>query len=123
MAGNRGRALGPVLFLCAGMHAPAGREIQNRHSNGDAVFDLVEDERAGAVGDVGRDLDAAVHGAGVEDDGVLFGQVEAVVRETIVDRIFAKRREVGRILPLALYSEDHDDVRPADGVLYVGANR
>ena len=49
---------------------PAGQQIQHRHAHGDAVGDLLENHRVRAVGDLGRDLDAAVHRPGMHDDHV-----------------------------------------------------
>src|SRR3954463_9176417 len=48
----------------------AAEEIQNRHADGHAARDLVEDHGAGAVGDGGIELDTPVDGTGVHDDGV-----------------------------------------------------
>src|SRR5947209_10762764 len=50
----------------------SSEEIQHRHPHGDAVRDLLQDDGAlRVVGDVAGDLHAAVHGAGMHDDGVL----------------------------------------------------
>ena len=51
----------------------SGEQIQHRHPHRDAVGDLLEDHRIRAVGDVGIDLDAAVHRPGVHDDHVGLG--------------------------------------------------
>ena len=47
--------------------------LEHRHAHGDAVAHLVADDRLRAVGDVGGDLDAAVHGLRVHDDGIRAG--------------------------------------------------
>ena len=51
--------------------AGAEQQVQDGHAHGDAVADLVEDQRAGQVGHLGGDLDPAVHGPGVHDQGVV----------------------------------------------------
>ena len=48
----------------------AGAEVEDSHADSDAVGHLLEDDAAGGVGDVAVDLDAAVDGARVHDDGV-----------------------------------------------------
>jgi branched-chain amino acid transport system permease protein len=47
----------------------AAAKVKHGHADGDAVGDLLEDDAAGGVGDVGVDLDAAVDGTWVHDDG------------------------------------------------------
>ena len=41
----------------------AGKRLEHRHAHGDPHLDLLADEGLRSVGDVGRDLDAAVHRA------------------------------------------------------------
>ena len=49
----------------------AQQQVEHGHPHGDAVGDLLDDHRAGRVGDVGGDLHAAVHRAGVHHDRVV----------------------------------------------------
>src|ERR671936_1233662 len=44
--------------------ASAREQQEHRHAHGDTFGDLIEDDRVGAVGDLRRQLDAAVHGTG-----------------------------------------------------------
>src|SRR5258706_2099742 len=69
------------------------QEIQDRHADGDAVGDLLEDHRVRAVGDGAVDLDAAVHRSRVHDDDVRLRQPRAlgVQPEQVV--VLARRRE------------------------------
>src|ERR1051325_12179080 len=53
------------------------KQIQHGHPHRDAVGDLLENHRIGSVGDVGRDLDAAVHRTGMHDDHVGFRPLDA----------------------------------------------
>src|ERR1051325_3053479 len=56
------------------------KQIQHGHPHRDAVGDLLENHRIGSVGDVGRDLDAAVHRTGMHDDDVGPGQLHPLLR-------------------------------------------
>ena len=47
------------------------QQVQHRHASGDAVAHLVDDHRARQVGDLGADLDAAVHRPRVHHEGVV----------------------------------------------------
>ena len=56
-----------------------GRQaVQQSHPDGDAVGDLLLDDRASAVGDLRIDLDALVHRARVHDQGVRPRQLHAL---------------------------------------------
>src|ERR1051325_3709908 len=58
------------LALSVRLRFLAGEQIQHGHPDRHAVGDLLEDDRVRPVGDIGVDLDPAVHGAGVHDDDV-----------------------------------------------------
>ena len=47
---------------------------------------------------------------------------EAFVGEAIMDRVFAKGRKIGGVLPLPLNAEDHNNIGPADRVCDVRTN-
>src|SRR5262245_22324371 len=49
----------------------ADQEVEDRHAHGDPVRHLLEDDRVGPIGHLGRHLDAAVDRAGVHDQNVL----------------------------------------------------
>src|SRR5262245_45837796 len=51
----------------------ARQRLEHRHAHRDAHLDLLADERLGAVGDAGVDLDAAVHRAGMHHQRVRLG--------------------------------------------------
>src|SRR5688572_28761469 len=53
----------------------------------------------------------------MENDRVLLCEIESIIRQTVMDRIFAQCREVSRILPLALDAQYHHDIGALDGVL------
>src|SRR5215203_3945690 len=52
----------------------AGEEVEDGHPHRDAVGDLLEDHGVGAVRQLARDLDAAVHRPRVHDDDVVLRQ-------------------------------------------------
>src|SRR5262245_48387770 len=58
----------PFLSSCV-LSGPftAGQQEQDTHPHGDALGDLVEDHRVRPVGDLRRELDAAIYGAGMHD--------------------------------------------------------
>src|SRR5262245_42012462 len=45
----------------------AGEQEEDGHAHGNAVGDLIHDQRGGAVGDVAGDLDTAIDRSGMED--------------------------------------------------------
>ena len=55
----------------------AGEQIEDGHAHRDAVGHLLQDHRVAAVRHLARDLDAAVHRAGVHDDHVVLRRREA----------------------------------------------
>ena len=48
----------------------ARQQEQHAHAHGHALGHLVEDDGVRAVGDLGRQLDAAIHGPGMHDQDV-----------------------------------------------------
>ena len=88
----------------------AEQQVEHGHPDADAVGDLLDDGRAQAVGDLGGDLHAAVHRAGVHDDGVLGQQRHPVDVEAVAAAVLAGAREVGGVHPLALDPQHHHDV-------------
>src|SRR5215470_5656268 len=72
---------------------PAREKIQHGHPHGDAVGDLFKNHRIRTVGDVRRDLDAAVHWPGVHDDDVGLRQLHALRRHPEDIEVLAQRRE------------------------------
>src|SRR5262249_51514314 len=82
-----------------GLPSPGGprqKEIEDRHPDRHAVGDLLEDERTVRVGDVGGDLDAAVHGPGVHDDGLRPGAGEPRRGQAVALEVLARGREERR---------------------------
>src|SRR5713101_7774070 len=54
----------------------SAEQIQHRHADGQAVGDLLENRGVRTVGDLGRDLDAAVDRSGSKKQYVRLGQLE-----------------------------------------------
>ena len=103
-----------VSVVGVGAVGAAGRrrqeQVQDGHPDADPVRDLLDDGRARRVGDLGRDLDAAVHRTGVHDDGVVGQQRHPAGVQPVPAAVFAHRREVRGIHPLGLHPEHHHDV-------------
>ena len=60
----------------------------------------------------------AVDRAGVHDDRVLRGALQALGVQTVKRRVLAQRREEAALHPLALDAEHHHDVRPLDRLVH-----
>src|SRR3954462_5099426 len=75
-------SVSPASALCGlgELGATAGEEIQDGHPYGDAVGDLVENDAERSVGDIGIDLDAAVHRARVENQNLVWRTLEPLAR-------------------------------------------
>ncbi len=58
----------------------------------------------------------------MQDYGVLLREIESFVSQTVVDRVFAKCRKIGRILTFALDAEDHHDVGAGDRIFDMRTN-
>src|SRR6476659_6050775 len=84
----------------------AREEIEHRHAYGHAVRHLVEDHAVRTVGDVGVDLDAAVHRARVKDEQVLRRALESLARDAEDAVVLAQRGNVARLHALELETQD-----------------
>ena len=107
-------ALDQQLHHCASS-CSAGEQVEHRHPHRDAVGDLLEDHRVGAVGDLRLDLDAAVHRPRVHDDHVRLGALRAARRSA--RRALKYSRSDGMkcaLHPLVLDAQHHDDVGAVD---------
>src|SRR5215831_17817163 len=58
------------------MFSYACQEVKNRHPDGNAVGDLLENYRIGSVCDLRRDFYAAVHRTGMHDEHIGFGELQ-----------------------------------------------
>lgn len=85
----------------------AEQQVQDGHPGGDAVGDLLDGRAAVGVGDLGGDLHAAVHRAGVHHDGVLGHLRHAVAVEPVPAGVLALGREEGRVHAFALHTQHH----------------
>ena len=103
-----------MFLLCS-----SGQEIEDGHSDGHAIFDLVEDDRLFAVGRVAVEFDAPVDGAGVHDDDVLAEAVEEAFIDAVGEAVFAQGGEERLVLALELDAKDVGDVAPFEGVAEV----
>lgn len=85
--------------------------VENRHSYGDSVFNLVVDEGAFVIHDGVAEFDAAVHGTGVHEVKAAFCDFfEACVSDTVELVVFADGGEEGGVLAFHLDAEEVDDV-------------
>ena len=101
----------------------AGEQVQQRHPDGDAVRDLVGDQRLGAGRDIGRDLDALVHRPRVHDQRIGLGAPHPRVIETESRRVFTHRRQQPALHPLPLDPQRHHDIGVAQRGVHVGRHR
>ena len=84
--------------------------VEAGHAHGDAVGDLLGDERGRPLGDLGRDLDAAVHRARVHHERVLAQPRGALDGEPVARGVLAQAREQRRVAALVLDAQQVDDV-------------
>src|SRR5690606_22609840 len=94
-----------------------GEEVEHRHSHGDTVRDLVQDDRVRAVRDVAVDLHPAVHRPGVEDQDVAWRALEPLARHTEHAVVLAQARDEPRVHALELKAQHVQRVRPLDRFL------
>src|SRR5687768_5987017 len=59
----------------------------------------------------------------MKDDRIFVCELKSLVCKTVMDRVFAKRRKVSRVLTLALDAKDHHDVSSFDRVFDFGSYR
>src|SRR5574337_1080554 len=97
----------------------AGKEIEQGHSNRETVFHLIQDQRTGSVGDIRRDLDPSIDGAGVHDQCIGSGDLQSLGGEAEQSRILPKRGEQPGLLALGLQPEHHDDIDVGNGPIQV----
>src|SRR5678815_1477580 len=83
------------------MFRSAGQQVEDRHTHGDAVGDLVENHRVRTIGDLRRDLDAAVHRSWMHDHHVRLGQLRARLGHAEHVEVLAQRGEVGAFHPVS----------------------
>ena len=93
---------------------PRGQQVEQGHPDGDAVGDLRLDERARAVRDRRRDLDAFVHRPRVEDRRVGPHPRDARLAEPPRVRVLADRRQESGVLPLLLEAQRDHGVRAVE---------
>ena len=97
-------------WVADGGFGAAEQQVQDGHPDGHAVGDLLDDGAAVGVGDLGGDLHAAVHRAGVHHDGVLGHPRHAVAVEAVAAGVLALGREEGGVHALALHAQHHHRV-------------
>lgn len=92
-----------------------GAEVENGHTDGYAVRDLVEDNRAGGIGEFGVDFNAAIDRAGVHDEGGGLEPSGALSVEAEHSGVLAEGGEVGGGLAFVLNAEEEDGVGVGEG--------
>ncbi len=86
------------------------QQIEKSHAYGDAISDLFQDARLGAISNLRRNFNAPVHRTGMEDDGIRLGATEAFGVELVKEHVI--RGGKGRLVEtLGLDSENEYDVR------------
>jgi len=107
------------LFVDAFQRCPAGEQVKDGHPHRDAVGHLFVDDGAGAVGGGVLYLHAAVHGAGVHDDDLLFAAIEPLRGQGEKLVVLADRREHVPLLALLLDAEHLDHVQVGEHLVQV----
>ncbi len=112
------RSMIRVPWFCVGLAFERGmralgsaehEEIKDCHTHGDAVGDLFEHSGLRAVGDFRRDFDAAIDGAGMQDQRVGLGKSHAFGVELVEKDVVALRE--GRLVEaFSLHAQNDDDV-------------
>src|ERR1700722_9516154 len=85
--------------------------VEKSHTNLEAVGNLLQDARLGAIGNARIDFQAADHGTGMQNERVFSGEAQALGRELKLQNIFFGRE--GRFVETLSLHAEHDD--------YVGA--
>ena len=71
------------------MSIGSSQEVQYRHSDGDAVCDLLKDDRVLAIGQICRELYVAIDWSGMHDRDRFCGFVDFLFRHAKEPVIFA----------------------------------
>ena len=111
-----------LITLRAVLFVGAGEQIEHSHADRDAVGDLIQNQRAATVGNLGRDFDPTIHRPRMHDDGIRRRKAKMVEMQTVMHRILAHRRKEGISLTLALHAEDHHYIGIRDCVLDASLN-
>src|SRR5687767_11571829 len=112
----RGSTTRPPLSSFFMVH-PAREQIQNGHAHRHAVPHLIEDHRIRSVRHFRRDLDTAIHRAGMHDDHVGPREPQAALRHAEDAEVFPLRREVRAFHTLQLDAQEHDHVGVGDRLI------
>src|SRR5690349_14870395 len=96
---------GDVAFF----RGPRGEQEKQRHSNGNAIGDLLEDAGLRSIGDFGSDLHATIHGTGVKNDGVGPGMAESFGVE-LIEKNIVPGGKCGLVEAFGLDAEDENDI-------------
>src|SRR6266571_7801939 len=89
---------------------PSRQQVEHGHPHGDAVGDLIENDRVRPIRHGAVDLDPAVHRAGVHDDRIRPGTPGALDGQAVEVVVLARRREGAALLTLPLDAQHHHDV-------------
>src|SRR6516165_398080 len=95
------------------------QRLEHRHAHRDAHLDLFADQRLGAVGDAGIDLDAAVHRPRMHHQRVRPRIGELLRIEAEIGKVFLGRGHERAVHALALQTQHHDDVGVAQALAHV----
>ena len=98
-------------------------QVQDGHADMHAVGDLLHDDGSRTVGDLRRDLHAAVHRTRMQHDAVVGKQSGAAYVEPVSAGVLIARREVRGIHPLGLHAQHHHRVGSRKCVVEVVGDR
>ena len=98
-----------MRFLHQFFRSADQEQIEQSHAHGDSVGDLLEDTRLRAVGDFGSDFDAAIHRAGMKNDGIWLGEAESFCAELIKKNV-VRGGKSRLVKALGLHAQNENDV-------------
>src|SRR5580700_2264324 len=109
----RGRPFPGLLHFGSGMRlffrAAHKKQEEQRHADGDPIGDLLEDAGLRTVSDFRSDLHAAIHRAGMENDGVGLGEAQTLGAELIEKNVVCGGKR-GFMKALGLHAENEHNV-------------
>src|SRR5262245_11570812 len=125
LASRIGRRSAAIMGACPRPLRPSRirqvprQRLEHGHAHRHAHLDLLADQRMGAVGDRGVDLDAAVHPARMHDQRVGLGIGELLLVEAEIVEILLRRGHERAVHALALQAQHHHDVGVAQPLAHV----
>ena len=106
------RATGAPLDLSAPAcsYCNSSTQVENSHTNGEAIGDLIKDHALQSIGDFAVDLDPAVNRAGMHDQAIGFQKFCAFFCQAKQADVFTESRKIFSALAFVLNSQKIYDI-------------